>query len=255
MATDGGLGERARIGLLVLRTDQTIEHEARIILPQIAGVALYHARIYNDFTINRENLLAMADRMADTARLLPVDWGFRAIAYACTSGSMVIGPKRVEALVQSVHPGVSVTNPVSASLAAFGALAISKIAVVTPYGPEINEAIASGLRAEGIEIPTFVSFEEPDDNKVARITVEALSQAAITAGQGECQGVFIACTSLRTVEAIPEIERRIGKPVTSSNHATLWHLLRLAGVQDRLERFGRLFEVSPANQQKLRASA
>ena len=256
MASDGGLGARARIGLLILRTDQTIEHEARSILPLVPDVALYHARLFNDFTISRETLLAMAPRLPETARLLPVEWGFRAIAYACTSGSMVIGPERVEALVREVHPGAAVTNPVTGSLVAFKALGISRIAVVTPYGQEINEAIANGFRAQGMEIPAFASFEEPDDNKVARITVKALADAAISVGQGgDIEGVFIACTSLRTVDAIPMIEERIGKPVTSSNHATLWHLLRLAGIDDRLSQFGRLFETGVVPPARARASA
>jgi maleate isomerase len=169
---------------------------------------------------------------------------------------MVIGPKRVEALVREAHPGIPVTNPVTGSLAAFRALGVSRIAVVTPYGKEINEAIAGGLSAQGMEIASFVSFEEPDDNKVARITVEALAEAAIATGGGAgVEGVFIACTSLRTVEAIPAIESRIGKPVTSSNHATLWHLLRLAGIDDRPTRFGRLFQAGLAEPARQRARA
>ena len=30
--------------------------------------------------------------------------------------------------------------------------------------------------------------------------------------------------------------------MTSSNHAMAWHALRLAGVDERLPRFGRLYE-------------
>ncbi len=37
---DGGLGARARIGLIVLATDQTIEHEWRLIFRGLDGVAL-----------------------------------------------------------------------------------------------------------------------------------------------------------------------------------------------------------------------
>ena len=45
---DGGLGARARIGLIVLATDQTIEHEWRLIFQGLDGVALYQSRIWND---------------------------------------------------------------------------------------------------------------------------------------------------------------------------------------------------------------
>jgi maleate isomerase len=46
---------------------------------------------------------------------------------------------------------------------------------------------------------------------------------------------------VRLAEAAADIEREIGLPVTSSNHAMAWHALRLAGIGDRLPQWGRLF--------------
>ena len=40
---------------------------------------------------------------------------------------------------------------------------------------------------------------------------------------------------------IESAEKYLGKPVTSSNHALAWHLLRLAGILDNSENLGRLF--------------
>ena len=54
--------------------------------------------------------------------------------------------------------------------------------------------------------------------------------------------LFISCTSLRVAEAVANLERRIGVPVTSSNHAMAWHCLRLAGIDDVVPAGGRLFE-------------
>ncbi|MDG1084956.1 MAG: Asp/Glu racemase, partial [Planktotalea sp.] len=62
-------------------------------------------------------------------------------------------------------------------------------------------------------------------------------------GQSEaCDGVFISCTSLRAAGIVEQAERQLGKPVTSSNHALAWHLLRLAGIDDGLDGFGQLFQ-------------
>ena len=60
-------------------------------------------------------------------------------------------------------------------------------------------------------------------------------------GQGECDAVFVSCTSLRVLDIAPELEVELGVPVVSSNMALVWHLLRLAGVDDDLAAFGRLF--------------
>jgi hypothetical protein len=48
---DGGVAHRARIGVIVLATDNTIEHEFRQIIRQ-DGVAFYETRIFNDADIS-----------------------------------------------------------------------------------------------------------------------------------------------------------------------------------------------------------
>ena len=57
--TDDGIASRARLGLLVLATDFTIEHEWRAIMAGLPGVALYESRILNDAQITPETLRAM----------------------------------------------------------------------------------------------------------------------------------------------------------------------------------------------------
>lgn len=247
LQTDAGPGGRARLGMLVLRTDQTVELEARQILSRIDGVTVHHARLYNDFEINRETLMAMKPHIPESAKLLPVEWGFKSIAYACTSGAMVIGPSEVERLVRGVHPQAPVTNPLTGAAAALTTLGARRIAIVTPYLRAVNDGIAAAFKAQGFEVPSFVSFEEPDDNTVGKISGAALLDAAKAAVRGvTVDAVFISCTSLRLVDTIEQIEGAIGLPVTSSNHAMLWHMLRLAGIDDRIDGVGRLFKLGLA---------
>jgi maleate isomerase len=241
-ATDAGLGSRARIGLLVLRTDQTVEHELRQVLVRAKGVAVYAARLWNEFAITPETLAAMAPRIPDAARLLPTEWKLRAIGFACTSGAMLIGEGEVARLVRSVHPDAAVTDPVTAAVAALGALGVRRPALLTPYGQEVNEAIAEGFRQRGVGVPVMGSFEEADDAVVARISAQTITEAATRVGGPlDVDGVFVSCTSLRTLDVVARIEAAIGKPVTSSNHALIWHMLRLAGIEDDIADFGLLF--------------
>jgi maleate isomerase len=240
---DRGLGARARLGLIVLKTDETVEHEARLVLARLDGVALYHARIHNDVEITRETLLAMQPLIPETARLLPADWGFKSIGFACTSASMLMGDAAIEAAIQGIHHGVPATNPVAGCVSACASLGVSRIGVVTPYSRAVNDAIAAGLEARGLTIPSFVSFEEPNDSKVAKLSSEAVAAAVgEVAADPAVEAVFISCTSIRAVADIASLERRTGKPVTSSNHALLWHLIRRAGIADRLPEFGRLYD-------------
>ena len=239
---DSGLGSRARIGLIVLRSDQTIEFEARQIFAHLSGTALYQSRIHNEFQINPDTLMAMKPLIPEAARLLPVPWNFVSIGFACTSAAMLIGDDPIVELVHQVHPEVAVSNPVNACVQAFKALDVKRIAVITPYSRMVNESIAAGLEARGLEIPVFVSFEEPDDNIVAKISEQSVAEGARkAAADDQVEGVFISCTSIRAVSFIADLEKEIGKPVTSSNHAILWHLIRLAGLDDPLPQFGRLY--------------
>jgi maleate isomerase len=241
--TDAGIGTRGAVGLLVLETDQTIEHEFRAVWPA-DGVALYAARLHNDATITPETLRAMEPLIAPaTALLPPVSVG--AIGFACTSGALMIGEAVVAEHVRAVRPGVRVSDPVTAALAALRSLGARRVGLLTPYTRPITLALREKLIARGLDIPAVGSFEEEDDAVVARITPDSVMEALLQLGAHDaCDAVFVSCTSLRVAAIVEAAEARIGKPVTSSNHALAWHLLRLAGVNDAIPGYGRLYRTA-----------
>jgi maleate isomerase len=240
--TDGGIGTKAALGLLVLETDQTIEDEFRFLLPD-TGVALYGARLHNDAKITPETLAEMEARVVPTVNLLPGAVDLGVIGFACTSGALVIGEAKVAERVREARPGMRVTDPVTAARAALAALGVKRIALLTPYVRRINESLRAAFRARGMEIPVMGSFNQDDDNVVARIAPRSIADAIVELGGSDaCDGVFVSCTSLRVARIVEEVEAKLGKPVTSSNHALAWHMLRLAGYSTPLEGRGRLFQ-------------
>ena len=56
--------------------------------------------------------------------------------------------------------------------------------------------------------------------------------------------MFVSCISMRVARIIEEVEKQLGKPVTSSNHAIAWHTLRLGGIGERIAGKGELFRRS-----------
>ncbi len=177
-ATDGGIGKRASLGLLVLETDQTVEWEFRRLLPP-GGVALYEVRLHNDPVITPDSLKAMEQELAPAARLLPQAVDLAAIGYACTSGSMVMGEDVVSRQIRGVRPTAKISNPVSAALAAFRALKVSRVALLTPYLAEINLSLRANFQRLGLSIPVMGSFNEADDNVVARISTASIRDAIL----------------------------------------------------------------------------
>ncbi len=242
--TDEGIAPRGRIGLIVLASDYTIEHEWRQIFAAAPGAALYHSRIYNDNQITPETLRAMEPRIRDCADVFLPGAKMDVIAYGCTSASMAIGEEKVFERIREARPGVACTTPITAAFAAFDAFKARRIGVLTPYRADVNRIVADYIGARGYKVPVFGSFNEESDAVVASI-----SPASIRAGvkrlaqEGGIDAVFVSCTSVRLAEAAADIEAEVGLPVTSSNHAMAWHALRLAGVDNAMPQFGRLFSL------------
>ena len=240
-ALDGGLGARARIGLIVLATDQTIEHEWRLIFGGLDGVALYQSRIWNDPQITPDTLRRMEGKLVESAAVIMPGLPLASLAFGCTSATMVIGEEGVFARLREARPEARPTTPITAAFAAFRAFGARRLAVLTPYRADVNATVRAYIEARGFEVPVFGTFDEEDDHRAARIDMASIRDAAIELGRDpRVDAVFVACTSLRVAEVVAEIEAAIGKPVTSSNHAMAWHALRLAGVEEQLP-WGRLF--------------
>ncbi len=235
------IGYRCRIALIVLGSDRTIEHEFRKML-DIPGVAFYESRIHNDAEVTPETLAAMEGRIAECTRVILPEDPMDVVAYGCTSGAMVIGPENVHARIHEARPGVACTSPMEAAAAAFRALGAERICLIAPYLDEINRRMRDYIIGLGFQVPIMGSWNISDDAKVARITSETTCKAAIELASGDdVDAVFVSCTSIRLAESVEELERTIGKPVLSSNIATAWHCLRLAGYGDAVPGFGELF--------------
>lgn len=240
---DGGVAARARIGLIILATDHTLEHEFRQIF-RLPGVALYGTRIENAADINPATLAAMERGLAGSARVILPGTPFDVIAYGCTSGAVVIGEENVFRRIHEARPEARCTTPITGALAGLKALGARRIALLTPYIDSVNQRLKSYIEARGIAVPVIGSFNHEDDNEVARISTASIHDAAMELGRHPAvDAVFVSCTSLRVAEIAEPLERELGKPVTSSNHAMAWHCLRLAGITEPIDGWGRLFRI------------
>ncbi len=239
---DAGIAARAAIGLLVLATDQTMEHEFCSLI-RLPGVAVYHARLFNDADITPDTLRAMRDRIAPATELILPLLHLDVVAFGCTSASMALGEEEVFRQIRRVRPDVACTTPVTAAFAAFKALGVRRIGVLTPYAPEVNAVVREYLNAHGAEVAAFATFDKRDDREAARVSEASIAAGVKTLAQtARVEAVFVSCTSLRLAARVAEIEAEAGLPVTSSDHALAWHCLRLAGVGDPVAGAGRLFE-------------
>ena len=240
---DNGIGWRSKIGLIVLATDYTIEHEWRKIFNHLDGVALYQNRILNDDVITPESLRAMEPRITASTKLLTPGTPMDVVAYGCTSASMAIGEKRIFENIHMAEPAARCTTPITAAFAAFNAFKAKRIGVLTPYPADVNKIVSRYIADRGFEVPVFGSFNENRDSNVSRITPASIEKGVREiVKHGSVDAIFVSCTSVRLVEACRELEASLDIPLTSSNHAMAWHSIRLAGLEDKLPQFGTLYE-------------
>ncbi len=223
------LGHRANLGIIVLRTDETLEAEARRVLVG-DGIAHYVTRVPCRSEVTMEGLAEMEAELPRAAALLPDEHPFDVIAYACTSGATSIGPKNVDNAIRIGANTTHTTNPLSAVIAATKALKVSRIGFVTPYVAEVSHAMRGKLEEAGLEIVSYGSMEEENDIRVARIDAQSIADAVRTvAAQRTCDAVFLSCTNLRALDLIAPLEAELGISVLTSNQVLLWHMLQLSG--------------------------
>ena len=231
-----------RMGVIILASDYVSERDFRMMLPG-DDVAMYVNRIRNVNPVTAENLLTMAPRLTDAVSMILPDGRLDAIAYCCTSGTVVIGFDAIAASVHAVRPQIPVTTPMTASVAGLARFDVRKLSVLTPYNNDLNRAIAGHIESTGLEIVAFSGFLMDDDNEMARISPDAIFDAAIEADRPDADALFISCTAIRAVEVVERIEQALGKPVISANQALFWQTLRATGYEGAVEGFGQLLRL------------
>jgi maleate isomerase len=231
-----------RIGLVALATDHTSERDfARVVPTGEAGI--YVARIAYANPTTPANLRRMQPHLADAAGLILPDEPLDALCYSCTSASVAIGDEAVEAALREGKPGVPVVTPPAAARAAFRALGVRRISLLTPYTRETTAPMADYFADRGFELCSVACFGLEDDRVMARVRPDAIVAAAVEATAPDAEALFISCTALRAAEVAERVEAAIGRPVVTSNQASVWRCLRLAGIDRPLAGHGRLLRL------------
>jgi len=225
----GPIGAKT-LGLIVLKSDETIEQDFRRLFPS-PDVALYTTRVTSAPEVTRETLAQMEGDLPGAAALLPESVSFDAVGYGCTSGTSVIGAARIAELVRGGCSTQHVSEPVSGLVAACRARDIRRLAFLSPYIEPVSRTLREVLAREGIETPVFGSFDEERESAVARIDGSSIHSAAVDLARGAgVDGVFLSCTNLRTLDLILPLRGELGMPVLSSNLVLAWHLAQLSGA-------------------------
>lgn len=216
-----------QLGLIVLQADETIEQDMRVLMHK--DVEYMVSRVPSGTSVTPDTLRDMAGALTDAATLLPRGAQMACVSYACTSGTAEIGADTISDLVQAGVDTRCVTDPVTALIAACRHLGVTRLGLLSPYIESVSDRLRAVLAEAGINVVAFASFDEPIEERVVRITAQSVIDAAQDLGSGtEMDALFLSCTNLRTLTAIPTIEATRDMPVLSSNLVLAWHMAQLA---------------------------
>lgn len=222
------MSEWRRLGVVVPSSNTAVEREFPRYVPE--GVSVHASRMPLE-SVTAEALDAMSDRAVECAELLShadVD----AVAYACTTGSLLHGPGFDEELEEELSatiggPAVATALSVDRALEELGA---ERVAVRTPYNEELNAREREYLEAAGYEVVSISGLGLEDNTAIGALTAEDATEQVASVDPA-VDAVFVSCTNYPTLSAVESIEKELGMPVITSNGATLWDLCRVAGVE------------------------
>ena len=230
-----------KVGLIALSTDQTIEGDFNNICKNLP-LEIFINRIHNQNPLTKENLLQMEDDLESvTNKILPNE-KINTIAYGCTSGTIAIGEDKVKEKILLAKPGCYVTTPVTSAIKAFQQMNIKKIALFTPYPDAVNKTILEYFTKKNIEVSSFASLNLNLDTEFANVDPNYILEISSKLETKNADALFISCTALPVLNILDKLEKKIQKPVLSSNQTLIWDTIRSVRYESPIKGYGKLLE-------------
>lgn len=235
---------RATLGCIQLPTDLTLEQEGAVLVSQLDGVRLRTQKLELDGdSLDIENYSSARGRISRAASVLRPADSFDALGLACTSLAFTLGIEDVHGELGSAHPGARVTDMASSITAALEHLEARRVALLTPYVAGLHRLNLSLLRDRGFEVVSDRNLGLTSDERISAVSQGCIRDLVRQVDDPDADAFVIGCSAFRACSPgyLDALEEALQKPVLGSQQAFLWQLLRLAGVEDALEGYGRLF--------------
>lgn len=179
-----------------------------------------------------EGLRALGDpkRLAPAAQAL-AGRHVRAIVWACTSGSFVLGSRGAQCQTRELSEriGLPVTSTALAFAAAVRALGVRRVAVASTYPNTVTALFESFLSDQGIDALQLMCLG-PASETESRLVRTRLGDFA-AADHPRAEALLIPDNALGTAGHEVTLETVLGKPVLTANQVAAWAAAVVAGLK------------------------
>ena len=140
--------------------------------------------------------------------------------------------------------GAPSTTSIVAAMDAFRDLGATRLAVVNPYPPDLNEKLVGYLKAGGFDAASVVSLAT-DFTESSAVSVGDIYRAAkqAVAQAGKADALFIPCANFPVVDAIEPIETDMALPVIANITSQLYVAFKAIGMREPIRRYGKLMRM------------
>lgn len=241
------LGGRAKLGVLIPSTNTVVEAEYVQMVPE--GVTVHSGRIYigrpqlhSDDATNdllEDVRIGVPAAVRDVVTLEP-----DAILMAMSAPTFYGGLDGCLAYEESISAQAGGHIPVvsgpRALLDGLKALAVTRIAILSPYQPVNDRQVIDFFEGQGIEITQYHGLRSTTATAIARTSPDEVRELLTAlAGTGP-EAIVQVGTNLPMVRMADEAERWLRLPVLAINAVTMWSALRRLGIKDQAGGFGAL---------------
>jgi maleate isomerase len=140
--------------------------------------------------------------------------------------------------------GVPCTTSIVAAMDAFRDLGASRLAVVDPYPPDLNDKMVKYLKDWGFEAASVVSLGTTfTGSSVASIAdIYRAAKKAVSEAK-HATAIFIPCANFPVVDVIEDIEIDLGLPVISNITSQLYVAFKAIGMREKIDGYGKLLRM------------
>lgn len=242
-STRDSLGWRQKFGVLIPSTNTSVQPEFDAMSPP--GVTNHTSRIRipnialnNDEDFSR--LIALIDAAQDEAVESILSCEPDRLVLGISAETFWDGLKASQALRARLEAatGLPVSMGSDACSAAFKALGVKRIAVITPYHPVGDKNVARFFEESGFQVRRIKGLRCASPVLIAHTSETELMESLRELDGDDIDALVQVGTNLAMARLAAQAEVWFNKPVLAINTAIYWHALRDSGIHDKVAGFG-----------------
>lgn len=199
-----------------------------------------HAQRIKHTDDSEKSLLWLSTQAPQAAELLS-HAKVQAICHGCTASGFLKTPQEDldQAKELTAQTQIPCVTSAASIVGALRAVSAQKISVASPYELWLNERVKIYLELAGFEVLAIAGLGTQAHGSISAPVIKALAHEVM---RTNTEALFISCSNFRTLNLITELENELGRPVITSNQASMWGALRSMNDLRTIKHAGKLFQ-------------